>query len=196
MFFMKIVFGLGNPGSEYASTRHNVGFMAVERLAAEHGCHLKESRFRSITGEAIICGQPVLLAMPQTYMNRCGLALEEILGEFSEPPESLLIIMDDFHLPLGRIRIRKRGSSGGHNGLKSLEESLGTQEFPRLKIGIGGFDEKKPIEFVLGEFSKAERGEIQTAVHLASQAAETWVESGIEEAMNFYNKKEVTQTNE
>ena len=193
---MKIVFGLGNPGREYASTRHNVGFMAVERLAAEHGCHLKESRFRSITGEAIIRGQSVLLALPQTYMNRCGLALEEILEAYSEPPESLLIIMDDFHLSLGRIRIRKRGSSGGHNGLKSIEESLGTREFPRLKIGIGGFDEVEPIEFVLGEFSKAEMEEIQTAVNLASQAAETWVESGIEEAMNFYNKKELTQSNE
>ncbi|MDA0839521.1 MAG: aminoacyl-tRNA hydrolase [Planctomycetota bacterium] len=193
---MKIVFGLGNPGNEYAATRHNVGFMAVERLAAEHGCQLKESRFRSIAGEAMIHGQPVLLAMPQTYMNRCGPALEEILETFSEPPESSLIIMDDFHLSLGAIRIRKRGSSGGHNGLKSIEASLGTREFARLKIGIGGFDKEEPIEFVLGEFSIAEMEEIQTAVHLAAKAAETWIESGIEEAMNFYNRKELTQSNE
>ncbi|MDP6118907.1 MAG: aminoacyl-tRNA hydrolase [Planctomycetota bacterium] len=193
---MKIVFGLGNPGREYTSTRHNVGFMAVERLAAEHSCHLNESRFRSITGEAIIRGQPVLLAMPQTYMNRCGPALEEILEAFSEPPESSLIITDDFHLPLGRIRIRKRGSSGGHNGLKSIEESLGTREFPRLKIGIGGIAEEEPIEFVLGEFSEAELTEVQAAVQLASQAAQTWIESGIEEAMNFYNRKDLTQSNE
>jgi PTH1 family peptidyl-tRNA hydrolase len=129
-------------------------------------------------------------------MNGCGPALEEILEAFSEPPESSLIISDDFHLSPGRIRIRKRGSSGGHNGLKSIEESLGTQEFPRLKIGIGGFDEEEPIEFVLGEFSEAEMEEIQPAICLASQAAETWIQSGIEEAMNFYNKKDLTQSNE
>jgi PTH1 family peptidyl-tRNA hydrolase len=122
--------------------------------------------------------------------------LEEILEAFSEPPESSLIITDDFHLPLGRIRIRKRGSSGGHNGLKSIEESLGTREFPRLKIGIGGIAEEEPIEFVLGEFSEAELTEVQAAVQLASQAAQTWIESGIEEAMNFYNRKDLTQSNE
>ena len=143
---MKIVFGLGNPGREYTSTRHNVGFMAVERLAAEHSCHLNESRFRSITGEAIIRGQPVLLAMPQTYMNRCGPALEEILEAFSEPPESSLIITDDFHLPLGRIRIRKRGSSG--------TSRWGRESFPASRSESAASLKKSPSNSCWGSFQK------------------------------------------
>ena len=191
-YFMKIIFGLGNPGEEYQRTRHNVGFMAIQRLAEPSGCCVSNFRFRSLTGEAIIQGHPAVLALPQTFMNRCGPALRDLLDEFSETPENSIVVCDDFNLPLGRIRVRSGGSSGGHRGLDSVAESLGTDEFPRLKIGIGHYGERDPVDFVLGEFTAEETGRLRPTLDTVVQAIETWAASGVEEAMNLFNRKDST----
>jgi len=193
---MQVIFGLGNPGPKYAETRHNVGFMALERLAAAYGGRIGNFRFQSLTGKAIIEDQSILLALPQTYMNCCGPALKQILDDTSGGPESALVITDDFHLPLGLIRVRARGSSGGHRGLQSIEAALGTTEFPRLRIGIGEPGRQDPVDFVLENLSRSERGRIDEVLDTVVQAAETWARSGIDEAMNRFNRKDLTKDNE
>jgi len=193
---MQVIFGLGNPGPKYAATRHNVGFMAIQRLAAAYGGRIGNFRFQSLTGKAIIQNQPILLALPQTYMNCCGPALKQILEHCSGGPESVLVIADDFHLPLGLVRVRARGSSGGHKGLRSIQEALGTTEFPRLRIGIGEPGRQDPIDFVLENLSSSERGRIDEALDTVVPVVETWAESGIDEAMNRFNRKDLTKDNE
>jgi PTH1 family peptidyl-tRNA hydrolase len=193
---MRVVFGLGNPGPEYAGNRHNVGFMAVDRLSEAFGCRVSNFRFQSLTGKAIIGPEIVLLAQPQTFMNSCGPSLRRILEDVEGSPASTLVIADDFHLPLGMVRIRARGSSGGHNGLKSIQEALGTTEYPRLRIGIGDPGRQDPYDFVLQDLSVAERKPIEDALGLVVQAVETWTRHGIDEAMNRFNRKDTTQANE
>ena len=189
---MRIVFGLGNPGEEYKETRHNIGFMAILRLAGLHGCQVDQFRFRSLTGEAMIEGEPVILAMPQTFMNGCGPSLKQILDDAGEDPDSALVIVDDFHLSLGKIRIRRGGSAGGHRGLISISEALGTDDYPRLRFGIGHYGSDEPIEFVLKNFSEPELKEVQTSIDVCVQAVEAWAGSGIDTAMNRFNQAKET----
>jgi PTH1 family peptidyl-tRNA hydrolase len=193
---MRVVFGLGNPGPEYAGNRHNVGFMAVDRLSEVFECRVSNFRFQSLTGKAIIDEEVVLLAQPQTFMNSCGSSLRQILEDVAGAPESTFVIADDFHLPLGMVRVRARGSSGGHKGLKSIQEALGTTEYPRLRIGIGDPGRQDPIDFVLEDFTGAERKQIDDALGIVVQAVETWTRHGIDEAMNRFNRKDSTQANE
>ena len=184
-----IIAGLGNPGTKYEDTRHNCGFMAVEILAEQLGMQMKKLRFKSLTAEAEISGHRCLLMKPTTFMNNSGDAVEEAASFYKIPPERVLIIYDDISLDVGRLRIRGKGSDGGHNGMKSIILRLNTDVFPRIRVGVG----KKPhpdydlADWVLSRFTKAEGELLMPALTKAAQAAELIVGGKLEEAMNKYN---------
>lgn len=184
---MFVIAGLGNPGRKYENTRHNIGFLAVERLAARNNIKVSKIKHRALVGDGIISGQRVLLVKPQTYMNLSGESLREIVSYYGIEPENLLVIYDDFDLEAGSLRIRKKGSAGSHNGMKSIIGQIGFQDFPRIRIGIGksgGLDWK---DFVIGKMGKQEREIMETAAEKAAEAAECILERGIDIAMNEYN---------
>lgn len=185
----KMICGLGNPGPRYAHTRHNAGYQVVAGLARAYGG--KWSKFHSL---AQVCtveigGCPVLLLQPLTYMNSSGLAVRPVMRKWSVPPASLLVISDDLDLPFGSIRLRPGGSAGGHRGIQSIIDSLGTQHFPRLRIGIGrppeGVD---PASYVLSPFPQDDRERLAEILEDAAAAAACWVTDGIDAAMNRYNR--------
>ena len=184
-----IIAGLGNPGTKYEDTRHNCGFMAVEILAEQCGVQLKKLRFKSLTAEAEIAGRRCLLMKPTTFMNNSGDAVEEAAAFYKIPPENILIIYDDISLDVGKLRIRAKGSDGGHNGMKSMILRLNTDRFPRIRVGVG----KKPhpdydlADWVLSRFTKQEGELLMPALTCAAQAAKLIAEGKIEEAMNKYN---------
>jgi len=185
-----LIVGLGNPGREYQETRHNVGFRVVERLAERHGIDLRKHRHQAAYGEGRIAGQPVLLAKPLTYMNLSGQAVAALARYHNLAPSDILVVTDDANLPLGRLRIRPRGTAGGHNGLKSIISCLQTTEFPRLRIGVGAADGRPMVDHVLGRFSRAESEAIAAAIEEAADAVELFLREGIEAAMNRYNPGE------
>ncbi|HWP79922.1 MAG TPA: aminoacyl-tRNA hydrolase [Candidatus Acidoferrum sp.] len=154
-----LIVGLGNPGREYRLTRHNVGFMAVDYLAQTAKADIRKLKFHALTGNAVIAGVPVLLMMPQTFMNLSGEAVGEAARFYKLPPERVIVIFDDADLPLGTLRVREKGSSGGHNGIKSIIAHLGSEEFPRVKIGIGPkpHPEMELADFVLQAFTAADQ---------------------------------------
>ena len=186
-----VIAGLGNPGIKYEDTRHNCGFMAVEILAEQHCVQMKKLRFKSLTAEIDIAGHRCLLMKPTTFMNNSGDAVEEAAHFYRIPHEHVLIIYDDISLDVGRLRIRGKGSDGGHNGMKSVILRLDSDAFPRIRVGVG----KKPdpdydlAEWVLSRFSKAEGELLMPALRNAAEAAELIVQGKIEEAMNKYNGK-------
>ncbi len=184
----RLIVGLGNPGGRYVGTRHNVGFEVVELLAARAGVRLRRGRFRCVRAEARIADSRVVLIEPHTYMNLSGQGVRAALDYYRVPRAHLLVVCDDVHLPPGRLRLRRSGSAGGHNGLISIIESLGNQDFPRLRIGVG---EPPPhmdqVAYVLCHFEREELAEIGAAVARAAEAVETWISAGIEEAMNRFN---------
>ena len=180
---IKIVLGLGNPGRLYQKTRHNVGFMVVSRLARRMGLKFDKKFCSSRVAE----GEGVVLAKPYTYVNLSGKAAKALLQRFSLAPQDMLVICDDVALPLGRIRIRRKGSDGGHNGLRSIIKELGTEEFPRLRVGIGREGIKDLVEYVLGEFEREEMEILEKVLEVAVDAVECILKEGIEEAMNKYN---------
>ncbi|MBI2954162.1 MAG: aminoacyl-tRNA hydrolase [Chloroflexi bacterium] len=186
---MKIVVGLGNPGKQYARNRHNVGFACVDLLASRHGLTSSQRRFKALVAEGQIAGQRVLLAKPQTFMNLSGEAVKSILGWYKLSPEDLLVIYDDMDLPLGRIRVRERGSAGGHRGVQSIIDHLKTAEFPRLRIGIARPDDREAKEHVLADFTSAERPLIAETLGKAADAVEMILAKGIVAAMNVYNRE-------
>jgi peptidyl-tRNA hydrolase, PTH1 family len=185
---MKIVIGLGNPGRKYEGTRHNVGFLVVDELARRHAAGSSKSNFQAEVSEASIGGEKVLLARPQTFMNRSGATAVGIRDFYKLENSDLLIVCDDFALPLGRLRIRTQGSGGGQKGLADIIERLGTDDVPRLRIGVGplpaGWD---AADFVLGRFAKNETDEIAVAIVRAADAVEHAVGQGIASAMNKHN---------
>ena len=180
---IKIVLGLGNPGRLYQKTRHNVGFMVVSRLARRMGLKFDKKFCSSRVAE----GEGVVLAKPYTYVNLSGKAAKALLQRFSLAPQDMLVICDDVALPLGRIRIRRKGSDGGHNGLRSIIKELGTEEFPRLRVGIGREGIKDLVGYVLGEFEREEMEILEKVLEVAVDAVECILKEGIEEAMNKYN---------
>jgi PTH1 family peptidyl-tRNA hydrolase len=180
---IKIVFGLGNPGRLYQKTRHNVGFMVVSRLARRMGLKFDKKFCSSRVAE----GEGIVLAKPYTYVNLSGKAAKALLQRFSLSPEELLVVCDDVALPLGRIRIRRKGSDGGHNGLRSIIKELGTENFPRLRVGIGREGIKDLVGYVLGEFEREEMEILEKVLEVAVDAVECIIKEGIEEAMNKYN---------
>src|ERR1043165_4465970 len=186
---MFLVVGLGNPGTEYAQTRHNLGFMLVDKLAAEAGISVKRRECQSLIGSGIIEAERVKLVKPQTYMNLSGAAVSCLTPKYEiEATKSLIVISDDLALPFGAIRLRQRGSSGGHNGLKSIIAALGTNEFIRLRIGI---QPEHPISdtkaFVLNGFTRTEKKSLEEILERAAQAARAVLRDGIAKAMALHN---------
>ena len=187
---MRLIVGLGNPGNEYEWTRHNLGFMLIDKLAAEAGASVKRRECRSLVGGAVIEGERVRLAKPQTFMNLSGEAVACLIAKSDSPDagKSLIIIGDDLALPFGTIRLRARGSAGGHNGLKSIIGALGTNEFMRLRIGV---QPEHPVSdakrFVLDEFPKAQRPAVEEILERGADAVRTVLRDGIAKAMSTYN---------
>jgi PTH1 family peptidyl-tRNA hydrolase len=184
---MRIVVGLGNPGSRYAETRHNVGFMVVDALAESARAERFRSRFQADVAELREDEATILLIKPQTYMNLSGQAVRQVVDFYQVPLEDVLVVCDDINLPLGRLRFRARGSHGGHNGLRDIQNHLGTSEYPRLRLGVGAPDEDEAIDHVLGRFRPAERPLIEEAVAMAVQGVALWWKEGIQKSMNEYN---------
>jgi PTH1 family peptidyl-tRNA hydrolase len=184
----KLVVGLGNPGKDYEHTRHNVGFDIVDRLANRHRIAVGKRDYRGLVGDGRIGACRVFLLKPQTFMNVSGESVAAFLRQKPLPLTEILVITDDIALPVGKIRLRPQGSAGGHNGLKSLIAHLHSQEFSRLRFGVGApRDPSVQIDFVLGRFSKAEQADVETAMEVAADAVEAWIAHGIEPAMNRYN---------
>ena len=187
---MKLVVGLGNPGSRYRLTRHNLGFMVVDALADRWRVSVGGKRHNAELGTAAFASERVLLAKPQTYMNASGEAVAKLRRLYRLDPIDILAVYDDLDLPLGRVRLRGDGGAGGHNGVASLIAVLG-KGFPRLRIGIGrppgGAD---PVEFVLEPFTSAESDAVQTAVVRAADGVESWLEDGLERTMNLLNRRD------
>ncbi|MBS0192127.1 MAG: aminoacyl-tRNA hydrolase [Phycisphaerales bacterium] len=192
---MKLIVGLGNPGSEYARTRHNAGFMAVDRLAESHARGVTaKSRFSSLTVEADIGSERCVFMKPVTYMNISGRAVGEAVRFFKlQPEKDLLVLVDDFYLPVGAVRIREAGGTGGHNGLSSIDQALGNGLYPRVRIGVGERPSggKPPqwdqADYVLSQFGEEEWSELQPALEKAAKAAEVYVRRGLPAAMNEFN---------
>ncbi len=185
-----IIAGLGNPGTQYENTRHNCGFMAAETLADIYETPLKRLRFKSLTGEISIGGKRCLVMKPTTFMNNSGDAVEEAAVFYKIPPERILVIYDDISLDVGRLRIRGKGSDGGHNGMKSIILRLNSDNFPRIRIGVGEKPNKDYdlADWVLSRFTKEEGEKLETALSNSAKAAELIVEGKINEAMNLYNR--------
>ena len=183
----RIIIGLGNPGSKYDGTRHNIGFEVVETIAGRIGATWK-TKGQSRIADGRWRGRKLLLAAPETYMNRSGLAVEELLRRNRVEPQDILVIVDDIHLDTGVIRIRQKGGTGGHNGLDDIIDWLDTNDFPRMRIGVGNdFGQGRQAEYVLEKFSDDERTVIEPAIEKARDAALTFVTDGIVTAMNRYN---------
>jgi peptidyl-tRNA hydrolase, PTH1 family len=190
---MKLIVGLGNPGSEYASTRHNAGFMAVERLAQRHGMSGARNRFHAGVIEGSIAGQKVMLMQPMTYMNRSGLAVGEAARFHRLQPADILVVVDDLALSLGAVRLRGSGGPGGHNGLADVQRALGTEAYPRLRIGVGAPEIEgqriSQTDHVLGRFTDQQLEVLAPALDQAAAAVESWLSDGIELAMTRFNRK-------
>ncbi len=184
---MKILVGLGNPGEKYLKTRHNFGFMVIDRLAWHLETECSQKKFQSFFGKKTVEAEEVVLIKPQTFMNVSGVAVKEAVAFYKCALQELMIVCDDLDLPLGKIRLRRNGGCGGHRGLESIANSLGTTEFPRLKIGIGRPLTREASNYVLSPFSGDEESEAQESVEKACQVLKTWIFEGIEACMNKFN---------
>ncbi len=183
-----IVVGLGNPGPEYRNTRHNAGFWCIDLLARRHGIKMARGHRTTRLGDGEIEGQRVVLSKPRTFVNRSGQAANYLLARYRVKRDRLLIVYDDTALPPGKIRLRPEGSAGGHNGIKSIISALGTQEFARLRIGVGRPESNADrIDHVLGELPPEDKRQVDDAVHRAADAIATVLTDGVTEAMNRHN---------
>jgi PTH1 family peptidyl-tRNA hydrolase len=183
---LKVVVGLGNPGGRYDGTRHNVGFDVVDYLAASPRAGRFQSRFQAQVADLLEEPYKLLLVKPETFMNLSGRSVRQVLDFYQVPVEDLLVVCDDINLPLGRLRARARGTHGGHNGLRDIQNHLGTTEYSRLRIGVGA-PADDAVDHVLGRFRPSERPVVAEAVETAGQAVLVWVHRGIEACMNQYN---------
>lgn len=187
---MKLVVGLGNPGQKYEGTRHNVGFDLIDRLVQETGASAPRSKFDGEVWECLLEGERSLLLKPLTFMNKSGGSVRKATDFYQIPANDVVIVCDDFNIPLGQLRLRTSGSDGGQNGLADIIRSLGTQEVPRLRIGIGPVPERwNPADFVLGKFSPDERVEVALQVARSADAVRMWAKQGMLPAMNKFNGK-------
>ncbi len=186
---MYIIAGLGNPTAEYAKTRHNVGFDAIDELADQMGVSVEIKKHKALCGMGLIAGQKVLLMKPQTYMNLSGEAVRAAVDFYKCDPETeLIVIYDDISLDVGRLRIRAKGSAGGHNGIKSIIAHLGTENFKRIKIGVGAKKGQDLVKHVLGKFPPEERQAVDDAIAQAALAVPVIMMEGMETAMNHFNR--------
>ncbi len=185
----RMIVGLGNPGEEYRSTRHNAGYLTADALAERHGLHIDRMKFQALTAELMLGEERVLLLKPLTFMNLSGNAVKAAADFYKLAPDRILVISDDISLAPGKMRLRRRGSAGGHNGLKSIIEQLGSQDFPRLKMGVGA----KPhpdydlADWVLSSFSKAEQADLLSAAEAAERGILLWLEGKFEDAVQHCN---------
>lgn len=183
---MFLIVGLGNPGKEYAGTRHNIGFEAVDYIADKYNIELNRIKFRGIFGEGIINGKKAILLKPTTYMNLSGESIREVVNFYKISNEDIIVIYDDISLEVGRLRIREKGSHGGHNGIRSIISNLSTDVFPRVKIGVGG-PKGDLVSHVLGKFSKDEIDILRESIIATSDAIVTILSKDTKEAMNKFN---------
>lgn len=184
---MFIIVGLGNPGKKYENTKHNIGFITLDYLAEKNNININKIKHKALVGEGIVSGHKVILVKPQTYMNLSGNSVREVMEYYKADIEKLIVIYDDVDIPMGRLRIRKKGSAGTHNGMKSIIYDLQEDGFPRVRIGIGK-DRKMPLAgYVLGGFAKEEKDLMKSAVERAAEAIECMLEKGIDIAMGEYN---------
>ncbi|MGN0376663.1 MAG: aminoacyl-tRNA hydrolase [Suilimivivens sp.] len=195
---MFIIAGLGNPGRQYEGTRHNIGWQVIDELAEKYNIKVAESKFKGLIGKGIIHGEKAVLVKPLTYMNLSGECIGEAVNFYKiDETAELIVVADDISLDVGQIRMRKKGSAGGHNGLKSIIAHLGHEEFMRIKMGVGdkpaGYD---LADYVLGHFSKEEEKVLAESKKTAVLAIETIISDGIDKAMNLYNTKKITKKND
>ncbi|MDE7366182.1 MAG: aminoacyl-tRNA hydrolase [Lachnospiraceae bacterium] len=186
---MKIIAGLGNPTKDYEGTRHNIGFSVIERLADQYNITIQERKHKAVCGKGMLEGEKVLLLKPQTYMNLSGESIADAVAYYKiDPEEDLIVIYDDIDLDVGRIRVRAKGSAGGHNGMKSIIGCLGTQVFSRVRVGVGAKPKDWDLaDYVLGRFTKEELPVVEEGRMAACQAVELLVSQGVEAAMNQMN---------
>lgn len=185
---MYLIVGLGNPENEYAHTRHNMGFDAINELAQNNGMTITKSKFESLYETGIIQGKKVILLKPQTYMNLSGQAIKKVVDFFNIKPEEILVIYDDIDIEKGQIKLRKKGGAGSHNGMKSVVQELQTTEFPRIRVGIGQPEYKSDmINYVIGKVPEEEQKILQEGTHKAAEAIEEVLKNGIDIAMNKFN---------
>lgn len=185
---MKLVAGLGNPGKEYASTKHNLGFLAVDEIARRAGIDLTKKKFRGSYGEGFLSGEKLILLKPETYMNRSGEAVSEAAVFYNVSPPDIIVIHDEMDLPSGTVRVKAGGGSAGHNGIRSIIDRLGSHEFIRVRMGIGKPGEKsKGVSHVLSKFGGGESGAVKTSVETAADAVFELIENGLERTMNKFN---------
>lgn len=183
---MFLIVGLGNPGREYENTRHNIGFDAIDVIADKYNIEVSRIKFKGVYGEGFVNGEKVILLKPATYMNLSGESVREVMDFYKLSEEDILVIYDDVSLDVGRIRIREKGSAGGHNGIKSIIANIGTDVFSRIKVGVG-----KPqgdlVKHVLGTFSKEDREDLNKVLEAVAMASETIIKKDAKEAMNKFN---------
>jgi PTH1 family peptidyl-tRNA hydrolase len=184
---MYIIVGLGNPGKQYENTRHNMGFLAVDLLAEKYNIDVNKIKFKALVGEGRIAGQKVLLVKPQTYMNLSGEAVSQAMDFYKIDPEELIVIYDDIDIPTGTFRIRKKGSPGTHNGMRNIFQHIQTNDFPRIRVGIGSGKKDNLAGYVTGGISKSEQEILADVLKNSADAAACIIEKGIDKAMNEYN---------
>ena len=184
-----LIVGLGNPGSQYAATRHNCGFRAIDLLSEKLGCKVNKAKFQGLYGQVQYDDRKLYLLKPQTFMNLSGRSVLQLSAYFHIPPQRIIVLFDDISLPPGRLRIRAGGSAGGHNGIKSIISELGSQDFPRVKIGVGAKPESERdlADWVLSTFSASEEQSLASALENAGAAALCIIEKGVAESANRYN---------
>ena len=185
---MYLIAGLGNPGSQYVNTRHNIGFRVIDELAARHGVRIDTGKFKGLIGKGNIGGEKIIFVKPMTFMNLSGECIRSVSDFYKIPPENIVIIFDDISLDVGKLRIRKKGSAGGHNGIKSIIAHLGSENFPRLKFGVGDKPAGMDLaDYVLGRFLAEDEQKAAKAIENACDAVECMVVEGFDHAMNKYN---------
>ena len=187
---MFLVAGLGNPGEQYAATPHNLGFLVVERLAARHAIRMTRKECQALLGQGTIGGKPVLLAKPQTFMNLSGVAVKPLMERHEIAPSELILVYDELDLPWGTLRIRPKGSAAGHNGAKDVIEKLGTQEFPRVRLGVHpGHPLSSGADYLLSRFSRQQNETLDEFIDLAADATESIIAEGAELSMTRFNRR-------
>lgn len=186
---MKVIVGLGNPGKEYENTKHNIGFLTLDRLSERLGISIKQIKHKALTGEGFVKGQKLMLVKPQTYMNLSGQCVREVMQYYKLEPENLIVIYDDLDIPIGTLRLRAKGSAGTHNGMKSIIYDIQEDGFPRVRVGIGGERKGNLANYVISGFRKEDIDTVETAVEKAADAVECWIDEGINAAMNKFNTK-------
>ena len=193
---MKLIVGLGNPGKQYEFTRHNAGFLCLDYLAAKHNIKVNKIKFKSLVGEGNIGGEKVILLKPTTFMNLSGEAVVQAASFYKIDVSDIIVVYDDISLPVGALRIREKGSAGGHNGMKNIIYLLGKDNFPRIRLGVGSNGQRDLADYVLGKFSKEEMKGFSASVEDAADAIGYMLKGETSRAMNLYNKKGIGEGTE